>query len=316
MDDSDDRRSIVSQLSETDRIVFSVLSNPERVEMAGLPRATSARAEEDEDDAPRIEEILPPIMEEMAAPAAAPPPPHFPPPPSPPPLPHHYQHSAAQANPSSSSSPPRPVEPPPSSPPPRPVEPPPSSPPAVDPEQEEMTKRTLLLDLRKLEMQGVKLSKEYTMDDRADDMLLEMRRHTLAMDEAANVNMMRDGLRILVTGIEMVNHRLGLLDLEGWSSEVCRDLHKHDANLGRIYRRYWRRSTSTSPELDICLSLAGSMGLHHMKRKMSQSIMAGATGGGQARGARRGGGGFRPRAPPPPAATPASSDDEGPPPAR
>ena len=33
------------------------------------------------------------------------------------------------------------------------------------------------------------------MDDDADEMMLEIRRHTLAMDEAANVNMMRDGMR-------------------------------------------------------------------------------------------------------------------------
>ena len=62
------------------------------------------------------------------------------------------------------------------------------------------------------------------MDSSSDDMLLEIRRHTLAMDEASNVNMMRDAMRLMVTGIEMANNRIGLLDLEGWSSDVCRDL--------------------------------------------------------------------------------------------
>jgi hypothetical protein len=179
---------------------------------------------------------------------------------------------------------------------------------------DEDERRTLLLDLRRLEIQGIKLTKEFTMEDRTEDMLLEIRRHTLAMDEASNVTFMRDSLRLFVTGVEMVNNRIGLLDLEGWSSEVVRDLHKHDANLSRIYRKYWRRSTSTSPELDICMSLIGSMGMHHMKRKMSQQLMSGAAGGGFG-----GFGGFGGRSGGKPpnsrrAATPPSSGDEEAPP--
>ena len=139
-------------------------------------------------------------------------------------------------------------------------------------------------------MQGVKLSKEWSMQDSTQDMMLEMRRLTLAMDEASNVNMMRDGLRLAVTGIEMLNNRIGLLDLEGWSNEVCRDLNKHDANLGRIYRKYWKRNHSTSPEMDICMSLIGSMGMFHMKRKMSKQVL-GARGGGRGGGGSGGGGG-------------------------
>jgi hypothetical protein len=199
-------------------------------------------------------------------------------------------------------------------------------PPIVD---DEDTRRAVLLDLRQLEMQGVKLSKEWTLQDRTEDMMLEMRRITLAMDEQSNVNMMRDGLRIAVTGIEMANNRIGLLDLEGWSGEVCRDLNKHDANLGRIYRKYWKRSHSTSPEMDILMSVVGSMGMYHMKRKMSKQILGkGARGAGgglgglggfpgfgggnpfaafQKGGAGGGGGRDRP-------ASPDSSDDEQAPP--
>jgi hypothetical protein len=111
------------------------------------------------------------------------------------------------------------------------------------------------------------------MDDRIEDLMLEMRRHTLAIDERSNVNMMRDGMRLMITGIEMLNSRLGLLDLDGWSTEVCRDLNKHDANLARIYRKYWRRNTTSSPEMSIAMSLVGSMGMHHIRRTMSRNII-------------------------------------------
>ena len=128
------------------------------------------------------------------------------------------------------------------------------------------------MDLQRLKLQGIQLSKEWTINDKLEDMTLEIRRHTLHLDEMANINTMRDGLRFVCTGIEMLNNRIGLLDLEGWSSEVCKDLGKHDANLSRIYRKYWRRTGSTSPELDITASLVASMGMYHFKKKMSTKI--------------------------------------------
>ena len=299
----DDTRSLAG-MSDTDRMVFTVLSNPERVDLSNLPRVRYEHEDENGRHESRIEE-LPRIEEEDS----------------------HRPRDAdttrrddashrreeerharrdegegrhargdeeetrgtgevADVVPSDESHPAR----------------------GGDDEDE---RRTLLLDLRRLEIQGIKLTKEFTMEDRTEDMLLEIRRHTLAMDEASNVTFMRDSLRLFVTGVEMVNNRIGLLDLEGWSSEVVRDLHKHDANLSRIYRKYWRRSTSTSPELDICMSLIGSMGMHHMKRKMSQQLMSGAAGGGF------GGFGGRSGGKPPNsrrAATPPSSGDEEAPP--
>ena len=139
-------------------------------------------------------------------------------------------------------------------------------------ETETLDKQTLLLDLQRLRLQGIKLSKEWTINDKIEDMTLEIKRHTLHMDEMANVQTMRDGLRFVCTGVEMLNNKIGLLDLEGWSTEVCRDLGKHDANLSRIYRKYWRRTGSTNPELDIAASLVASMGMYHFKQKMSKKI--------------------------------------------
>jgi hypothetical protein len=310
-----------SDMSDTDRVVFTVLSNPERIDLSAFPRTETSRMGGGGESC--IEE-LPPIDEEGL---------------------HTRQCDADDdcGAPSglggwadATTSLPRRSSP-------SPVPPSPRSAAGYDAyddarraqrseaaedhgcrdrgddgeSDDEDAKRTLLLDLRGLQLQGVQLSKtDWSMNDSVDDMTLEIRRATLAMDELSNVNMMRDGLRLAVTAIEMVNNRIGLLDLEGWSSEVCRDLHKQDHNLSRIYRKYWRRSTSNSPELDICMSLVGSMGFHHMKRMMSKQLMAGAAGG-------RGGGvgngfsaGFA-RASAPRAgaraASPLSSDDEEPP---
>ena len=141
------------------------------------------------------------------------------------------------------------------------------------PPEDEDYKRSVLLDIYSMEQRGVKMTRKWSMDDRLEDMMLEMRRHAMAEDETKNVNFMRDGLRLFVSGVEIVNNRLGLLDLEGWSNEVTRDLDKHNENLSRIYRKYCRRSTSRSPETEIALAIASSMGMHHMRRMMAKTMI-------------------------------------------
>jgi hypothetical protein len=140
--------------------------------------------------------------------------------------------------------------------------------------EDEDQKRSILLDIYHLEQRGVRMTKKWTMEDRLADMMLEVRRHAMAEEEAKNVSLLRDGLRMFVSGIELVNNRLGLLDLEGWSSEVTRDLDKHNENLGRIYRKYWRRSTSRNPETEIAMAIASSMGMHHIKRMMTKTMVS------------------------------------------
>ena len=321
----------LSQLSRTDWTTFAVLSNPDHVNnvpnMMNIPY-TSAPLDREEE--PRVVDITP----EPETRAKNPPEQYLPTPieegmrearetereaeketarehaseehhtPSAPFLQEQVQ--GEQENDPLSYSKPPPVEE---------KESPPAPPAFVPPLEDEETKRTLLLDLQALIVQGMQPTKSYSMEDRTEDIMLEIRRLTLAMDEASNVGMMRDGLRLFVTGVEMINSRIGLLDLEGWSADVCRDMNKHDPNLSRIYRRWWKRSTSSSPELDLCLSLVGSMGFHHMKRTMSKQLISGGRNGFSAdRTATAGpsgtGNGFRRRSRPQRPATPPSSDEE------
>ena len=263
----DDTQSLAnwSVASESDKLLFTMLSNPDAIQE--MPHDTT----------PTIEDITP------RAPSPKPPPPQTPqpsppkPPSTPPPKPPA---TPPPSHPKPPPSPQRPQSPPPSSPKPpipdeqtRPLDSPPRPPLVLPSDEDDLSKRSVLLDLERLKLQGAVLSKQWTMDDRLDDMTLELRKHVLNMDERANMGMMRDGLKLLVTGVEMVSNRLGILDLEGWSSAVCSDMDQHDANLSKIYRKWWRRSTSNSPELDITLSLVGSMGLYHMKRTMTKQVM-------------------------------------------
>lgn len=141
-------------------------------------------------------------------------------------------------------------------------------------EREQMLeKQSTLYDLNQLESRGVRLSRKWSMDDSLDDMTHELRHHLLVLDERENVGMMKNGLKMALTGIEIVNTRFNLLDLEGWSTQAASELDRQDGNLSRIYRKYWRRSTSNNPESEILFSLFSSMGMYHMKRSMARQMM-------------------------------------------
>jgi hypothetical protein len=84
--------------------------------------------------------------------------------------------------------------------------------------------------------------------------------------------MLRDGLRMACTGFEVMNKRWGLLDLDGWSQDVCRDMSRYDNSMSRLYRKYWRRTSTNSPEMELGLALMGSIGMYHFKQKMSSQM--------------------------------------------
>jgi hypothetical protein len=148
---------------------------------------------------------------------------------------------------------------------------------AVRPEKSredlDFEKRSVIMDLTNLEnTQNIKLTKEWTMEDSLEDMTLELKRHLLQIEEKNNVSMMKSGIRILLTGIEIVNVKYNVLDLEGWSTQAIRELDAHDANLARIHRKYWKKTTS-SPEMSIAFSLVSSMAFYHVKRSMNKQVI-------------------------------------------
>ena len=177
---------------------------------------------------------------------------------------------------------------------------------------ESLEKQSMIADLERLrDHHGITLSREWCMDDDIDDMSFELKRIMLHIDEENQVGVMRNGLQLACTAVEMASKRFKILDLDGWSAEVCSDMSKHDRALAKLYRKYWRRSHSSSPEADIAMSLVTSMGMFHMKKTVTKRMFQPRSGGG-------GGGEGRASAPPPSRSRPTirevDEDDEDLPP--
>jgi len=135
-----------------------------------------------------------------------------------------------------------------------------------------LEKQSVLLELERLRGQGATLSKQYTLMDRIEDMEFEVRRHLLNAEERRSVEFVRDSMRLMFTGVEIANGKLGpFLDLDGWAADVGKDINKYDSALSRLNRKYWRRS-AMSPKMELAVGVLGSMGMFHFQKRVMGGV--------------------------------------------
>ena len=143
-------------------------------------------------------------------------------------------------------------------------------------EEIEYAKTSVLLELERLRGLGCKLTREYTMDDDLAEMEYEARRHVLMLEEQNNVNMMKDGLRLFVSGCEFANSKFGpFLNLDGFSQSFSSELGagKHNMTLSKLHRKYFKTPVSSAPEMELAMALCGAMAMHHFQRSVMHKIM-------------------------------------------
>jgi hypothetical protein len=135
-----------------------------------------------------------------------------------------------------------------------------------------LEKQSALHDLERLRCSGVQLSKAYSIQDDIDDIKFEIQKHAAIADEVRKVKLMKGGVQVGLRAIEWGNNKLGpFLELTGWASELTSDMGQFDEPLARIYRKYWRRSTS-SPEMDMAQIIIGSAAMFHMRHKLGDIV--------------------------------------------
>jgi hypothetical protein len=147
-------------------------------------------------------------------------------------------------------------------------------PPAVIPEvveniDESLEKQACLLELQRLQQQGVQLTRNFNKDDSLQSLQFELRRKLMEQQEVQTVNMLRDGMSLVFTGIEMANNRFGpILDLNGWAAHVSKDMARFEQPLSRMYRKYYRKS-QMSPEAEVLCAIVASAVMFHVSKKFS-----------------------------------------------
>lgn len=145
-------------------------------------------------------------------------------------------------------------------------------------EDDELTrqeKRKYLLDLEKLRLQGVRLTKDYSMNDSIVDIRFEYDSHRSNYDIVDSINFMKDILGFSFTLVESLNQRLGpFLQLNGWSSYMKKNMTRFDRLLERAYHRFWRQG-QPSPFMEFGMLVFGSMIMWHLQNKYLNGLPVG-----------------------------------------
>lgn len=130
-----------------------------------------------------------------------------------------------------------------------------------------LEKQATLMEIEQLRSQGSVITRRFTMDDSLQSMQFEVRKHLMSSNESRTMNMMSDGMKLMFTGLEMANSKLGpVLDLDGWAAEITHDMSRFDPPLRRLYRKYWRR-TQLSAEYELLFAIMSSMVMFHFSKK-------------------------------------------------
>lgn len=131
-------------------------------------------------------------------------------------------------------------------------------------------KHNALLEIERLRQVGAVATRQWSMEHELEDMHLEARRLQANLDETQMVAMMREFLQLGFNGIEWASSFAPMVHLDGWAAAMSSDMSRYDPALCKLYRRYWRRATS-SPEAELVMTVAMSMVSHHFKAKFQQA---------------------------------------------
>ena len=146
-----------------------------------------------------------------------------------------------------------------------------ASKPTVKPTEEPdvlLEKQATLMEIEQLKAQGATISRSFSMSDSLQSMQFEVRKHLQTNNETRTLHMMSDGMRLMFTGLEMANSKLGpVLDLDGWAAEITTDMSRFDPALRRLYRKYYRRS-QLSAEYELLFAILSSMVMFHFSKKI------------------------------------------------
>jgi hypothetical protein len=123
------------------------------------------------------------------------------------------------------------------------------------------------LELEKLKLQNIRLTREYSMEDDLIDIRFEYESHQSNLDVVEHVNFMREVLAIIFVVIELANQKIGpIMHLKGWSTHMTKNMKRFDRVLEKFYHRFWRRG-QMSPMTEFGWLVIGSMIMWHIQNK-------------------------------------------------
>lgn len=140
---------------------------------------------------------------------------------------------------------------------------------------EEDEKMDLLLKLKALETRkGITLSRHFNIKSSLEELRMEYRNQSKALEAAASIKMMKRGLIFCVTGIEFLNRKYDPLNikLDGWGEDIMENIMDYDGILERLHEKYGDRG-QMEPEIELVLALGASAFYFHLNHTLFKTAM-------------------------------------------
>jgi hypothetical protein len=118
----------------------------------------------------------------------------------------------------------------------------------------------ILLTLKRMRAEGIEEISNFTNDSDIEEMRMELR--TLQEDQMTSngIESCRTALITVTTGLEIMNKKYNPfdLDLDGWSQSIFESIERYDTILEKLVKKYSKRVSAISPEIQLMLMLCGS----------------------------------------------------------
>lgn len=124
-----------------------------------------------------------------------------------------------------------------------------------------LEKEALLYELELMDKQGViKLHRHLSMSDSLEAIQYQYDRANMIASTNQTVDWAKMGIKMGSGVLENVLKQFGLTMVDGFSKNLCQDMNKFNKPLTKMYRKYWRRGTS-SPEMELAMIVFGALAM-------------------------------------------------------
>jgi len=124
-----------------------------------------------------------------------------------------------------------------------------------------LEKEALLYELEIMEKQGsIKLHRQLTISDDLDTIQYQYDRANMIISTQQTVEWAKTGIRMGSGLIETFAKKFGISMVDGFSNNLCKDMNKFNKPLTKMYRKYWRRGSS-SPETELAMIVFGALAM-------------------------------------------------------
>ena len=144
------------------------------------------------------------------------------------------------------------------------------------PEELEQEKQEFIYRLERLEKNGYKPAKRFTMASNYEDVKFEYERLKKQRDVDNSIKFQRKVLMAVITGVEFLNGKFDPLSikLDGWSESIYENLHEYDEVFEELHEKY-KEKGKMPPELRLLMMVAGSGFMFHLTNSLFKSKMPG-----------------------------------------